>query len=246
MDNINTPSSSKLKWDASDQHSFDHTPTATLCLGVTKSAVEAALANGGNVALVIEAGKALLGLQSEQLTQIKMRKTKKKKKKIRGVTKIKKGYKAQIKIRGKVIGLGYYDDRKEAGIAYDRAILKHKITRPRSKLNFPKMKHTEKEIRDGNNNGRSRKRKIIRDDADDGSGEKKRRRTTFVSNSATGYRGVTQRGKKFQSRLRLFGKKKFLGTFDTAKEAAVAYDAAILKYNKSKQLLNFEHDPAAG
>ena len=45
--------------------------------------------------------------------------------------------------------------------------------------------------------------------------------------------------KNFQAVIRIGGKLTGLGTYETAKEAAVAYDRAVLKANKSKTLLNF-------
>ncbi len=49
------------------------------------------------------------------------------------------GYQAQIKIKGKVTGLGYFNKHKQAAIAYDHAVHKHRL--PKSWLNFPTMKH---------------------------------------------------------------------------------------------------------
>ena len=43
----------------------------------------------------------------------------------------------------------------------------------------------------------------------------------------------------FKAQIMIGGKHKQIGTYDTAKEAAIAYDRAILKANKSTTLLNF-------
>ena len=47
------------------------------------------------------------------------------------------------------------------------------------------------------------------------------------------------KGKKFDAGIKIGGKKSYLGTYDTAKEAAIAYDRAVLKANQSTTLLNF-------
>ena len=46
-------------------------------------------------------------------------------------------------------------------------------------------------------------------------------------------------GKKFRSSIVIGGKNTYIATDDTAKEAAVAYDRAVLKANRSTSLLNF-------
>ena len=60
----------------------------------------------------------------------------------------------------------------------------------------------------------------------------------LVSWNTVGYRGVSKK-KKFKATIRIGSKNSHIGTYDTAKEAAVAYDRFILKNNKSTSLLNF-------
>ena len=54
----------------------------------------------------------------------------------------------------------------------------------------------------------------------------------------TWYRGVCKHGKKYQAATTFGGKNTHIGTHETAKEAAIAYDRAVLKANKSTSLLN--------
>ena len=62
------------------------------------------------------------------------------------------------------------------------------------------------------------------------------------SNNATRYRGVTKSGERFVAQISINKKITYLGTYDTPKEAAVAYDHAVIKHNLSKDRLNFPKD----
>ena len=57
----------------------------------------------------------------------------------------------------------------------------------------------------------------------------------LTSRNTVGYRGVSKNGKKY----RVDSKNTYVGRYDTAKEAAIAYDRAVLKANQSRSLLNF-------
>ena len=54
------------------------------------------------------------------------------------------------------------------------------------------------------------------------------------------YRGVKKDGKRFQARIRIKGKGQYLGMFDTAKEAARAYDRAAIQAGRPAPKLNFQ------
>ena len=119
-------------------------------------------------------------------------------------------YVANISIgNGKEKYLGSFDTVKQAAKAYDREAIK--LRRPFFKLNFPKKAPV----------GYTPIQKAL------------------LSTNTVGYRGVSKDKKKFKADLRIAGKLTYMGTYDTAKEAAVAYDRAVLKANKSKSLLNF-------
>ena len=127
----------------------------------------------------------------------------------RGVSKMRKKFQASIKINGKQQHIGVYDTSKKAAIAYDRAVLKANIST--SLLNFPDMVHNLDV-------------------------EPKRR----ASNNKSGYRGMrkTPSG-KFQACIHIAGHRMYIGTFDTASQAALAYDQAAIKAGRKKSSLNF-------
>jgi len=116
-------------------------------------------------------------------------------------------------INGKLKYLGSYDTAKQAAKVYDKEAIR--LGRPFSSLNYPKKAPV----------GYTPVQKAL------------------SSNNTVGYRGVSQRreknGGKFRASITNNGKSENIGTYDTAKEAAIAFDRAILKANKSTALLNF-------
>ena len=60
------------------------------------------------------------------------------------------------------------------------------------------------------------------------------------SRNTVGYRGVYKTASlKYQVRITVDSQKINIGTYETAKEAAVAWDRAVLKSSRSTSLLNF-------
>ena len=112
-------------------------------------------------------------------------------------------FRAQIQIDGNNQFIGNFGTTKEAAIAFDLAAIQAK--RPKSDLNFPDMIHVKKET------PRIKKRKLVR------------------CTNTTGFNGVSKYGKKFQARISIDGNPKNLGIFTRARDAAMAYDEAIVE-----------------
>ena len=131
----------------------------------------------------------------------------------RGVYKRGNRFQAKINIGGRVRSIGYFGTTKEAAIAFDLAAIQAK--RPKSDLNFPDMIHVKKEI------PKIKKRKLVN------------------CTNKTGFNGVSKKRKKFQASISINGKEKHLGTFTSARNAAMAYDEAIVKYHQPRTKFNF-------
>jgi len=129
----------------------------------------------------------------------------------RGVSKKGNRFQARIKIDGEQQQIGTFGTKKEAAEAYDQAALQAKF--PRSELNFS---HTPKE-------------EIPR--------IKKRRIGNYKNK--TGFNGVSKEGKKFRAQIYFDGEKKHLGTFTKPRDAAMAYDEAIVANHLPWKKLNF-------
>jgi hypothetical protein len=100
---------------------------------------------------------------------------------------------------------------KEAAEAYDQAALQAKF--PRSELNFSDTPKEEV--------SRIKKRRITRYD------------------NKTGFNGVCKVGEKFKAQISIDGKNTNLGIFTKARDAAMAYDEAIVANQLPYKKLNF-------
>ena len=132
-------------------------------------------------------------------------------------------YQAQIRIGGKcgkiiVIGSSY-DTAEQAAKAYDKEAIK--LCKPFSVLNYPKKApvgyiHTMKYII---------LNKLIQS-----------------STNSVGYMGVSKSGKRFRARTTIGGKKTEIGSYETAKEAAIAWALAYYNFDKSINFDTFDTD----
>jgi hypothetical protein len=139
----------------------------------------------------------------------------------RGVSKNGAGrFCAKTQVKKKVHRLGTFDTAKAAAIAYDRAISDHGM--PKEKLNFPNGFPKDDPDYD----------KIMNDD-----GTLKRAVKVPKPAKTAGVGG--KRKKRYTAKIGIEKKRIALGTYDTQKEAKLAYDAAVLKHNLSKDRLNY-------
>ena len=122
-----------------------------------------------------------------------------------------KGFVSRITIDGKQQHIGTFDTPKKAAEAYDYAAIQ--AGRPAFKLNF--LDQVPNNYKPTNNG--------------------------LYINNTTGFRGVCKNGKGFQARISIGGKIQCHGTFDTPKEAAQAYDRAVIQAKRPKSHLNFPY-----
>jgi hypothetical protein len=136
------------------------------------------------------------------------------------VTKKGRRFKAQLYFEGTQNNLGTYDTPKEAAVAYDRAVIQHKLAF--SKLNFVPSDDES-------------------DNAPTNPKQKDSKRRLNTKNN-TGYRGVYKSGKRFIAQISIKRNIKHLGTYDSSKEAALAYDRAVTQHKLPSTKLNYPND----
>ena len=66
-----------------------------------------------------------------------------------------------------------------------------------------------------------------------------KKRKIMRSHNKTGFNGVHKQGNKFKAMISVNGKQKYLGLFTKARDAAMAYDEAIVKYHQPRTKFNF-------
>ena len=134
-----------------------------------------------------------------------------------GVSKKGRKFKVQIRAEGKQKYLGMFACAKEAALLFDRAVIQYKL--PRSLLNYP----------DG--------LPIDDEDYDEIMNPHKKRK--LASTNTSGYNGVSKERKRFSARIKINGKRKHLGAYDTPKEAALAYDRAVVQHKRPSSKIKF-------
>lgn len=130
-----------------------------------------------------------------------------------------RAWQSHTKYDGKYVHLGYFPTAEEAGMAYDRAILFY--YGDSEILNFPDKKYEH-----------------------DLSAPYERKHKLLKATNKTGFRGVSQSGKKFIASIGTGGRparKVYLGRHDTPEDAARAYDAYVIENNLPNPL-NFTEE----
>ncbi|KAL6556229.1 hypothetical protein OROGR_005517 [Orobanche gracilis] len=147
------------------------------------------------------------------------------KKKYVGVWKKLSGYAAAIQNNGKREWLGSFKSPEEAALAYDQAAIRYRG--PQTGLNFPQVPIAS-QTNFGDNNHPI-------DDTVSLTHKRGKKEATSI------YVGVRRRKWEdaYAVEIGHKGKKKWIGTFKTEEEAAVAYDEAALRLRGPKAKLNF-------
>jgi hypothetical protein len=153
-----------------------------------------------------------------------------------GVYKRGKKFMAQIGIDHRMKYLGTHNTPKEAALAYDRAVTQHKLAS--SRLNFPNGLPSDDEDYDAimHPNG------LASDDENYDAIMNPKKKRRLHSTNTSGYTGVSKNRKRFKAVIYFDGKYKHLGTHDTPKEAALAFDRAVIQHKLSSSKLNFPND----
>jgi hypothetical protein len=119
-----------------------------------------------------------------------------------------KKYRARIRVNNKIQNLGTYDTAHEAACHYDQAAIQ--AGRTLSKLNFPerapKGYHPQQKL---------------------------------CHLNTSGYRGVAQdkrKGESIAAVININGVHTFIGSYHSLKDAAIAYDLAVLNHGLAREL----------
>jgi len=147
------------------------------------------------------------------------------------------------------LNLGRWDTALEAAQAYDKAAFQD--GRPLNKLNFPDEWEGVDRLtlatptKSGSSSSTSTTTTSTTTSSSSSSKrpssyKKKKGKKRKKSKDAVGYRGVYQIGRRFRASITIDCKTVSLGTYGTAKKAALAWDRGVVKFGRPKEYLNFK------
>ena len=139
-----------------------------------------------------------------------------------GVSKSKKNeeYRAYINKQGRQVWIGLYPTAEEAAVARDRVAWT--MYGNKARLNFPDMDFP---MTTPGDMGREKRAKRL-------------------GKLASAYRGVYKkpRGRGYVAKIKHIEIMHYLGTFETEREAALAYDSVALHFGQDRDYLNLPHE----
>jgi hypothetical protein len=146
------------------------------------------------------------------------------------------------------LNLGRWDTALEAAQAYDKAAFQD--GRPLNKLNFPdEWEGVDRPTlatptKSGSSSSSTTTTTTTTTSSSSSkrpsSYKKKKGKKRKKSKDAVGYRGVYQIGRRFRASITIDRKTVSLGTYGTAKKAALAWDRGVVKFGRPKEYLNFK------
>ena len=146
------------------------------------------------------------------------------------------------------LNLGRWDTALEAAQAYDKAAFQD--GRPLNKLNFPDEWEGVDRLtlatptKSGSSSSSTTTTSTTTSSSSSSkrpsSYKKKKGKKRKKSKDAVGYRGVYQIGRRFRASITIDCKTVSLGTYGTAKKAALAWDRGVVKFGRPKEYLNFK------
>ena len=123
--------------------------------------------------------------------------------------------------------LGIFDTPKEAAQAHHVAAIQ--AGHPTSTMNFLDFVN-DYYNKDAENKSKPKKKKKL---------SSNQASNTTIGFKRARFRGVYKQGKRFKAQIYLDGTSRYLGIFDTIKEAAIAYDLAAIQAKRRTSDLNF-------
>jgi hypothetical protein len=168
-----------------------------------------------------------------------------------GVTANRKRWTAKIHYNGTEHNLGTFDTKQEAALTYDKKARQCGKDKP---LNYESVKAAEEAALAHDREARQRgEEKLLNYEsinaAEEAAAHAQAEHTLTHPKqpnprSASGFYGVSAKGKWWQVKICYDGKRRYLGNFETKQEAALAYDRAARQRGEEK-LLNYENIAAA-